>query len=79
GKISTVYYEEDEKIAEDIVEDESKLNTEKEGDLNYLSTYLRRDDEVEKHMDIIHEMAVTGKSIIEPMRTKLPVISWDDI
>ncbi|MDO0494466.1 alpha-hydroxy-acid oxidizing protein [Clostridioides difficile] len=79
GKISTVYYEEDEKIAEDIVEDESKLSTEKEGDLNYLSTYLRRDDEVEKHMDIIHEMAVTGKSIIEPMRTKLPVISWDDI
>ncbi|HBF0235444.1 TPA: alpha-hydroxy-acid oxidizing protein [Clostridioides difficile] len=79
GKISTVYYEEDEKIAEDIVEDESKLNTEKEGDLNYLSTYLRRGDEVEKHMDIIHEMAVTGKSIIEPMRTKLPVISWDDI
>ncbi|HDN2377633.1 TPA: alpha-hydroxy-acid oxidizing protein [Clostridioides difficile] len=79
GKISIVYYEEDEKIAEDIVEDESKLNTEKEGDLNYLSTYLRRDDEVEKHMDIIHEMAVTGKSIIEPMRTKLPVISWDDI
>ncbi|MGG5403121.1 glutamate synthase-related protein [Clostridioides difficile] len=79
GKISTVYYEEDEKVAEDIVEDESKLNTEKEGDLNYLSTYLRRDDEVEKHMDIIHEMAVTGKSIIEPMRTKLSVISWDDI
>jgi glutamate synthase domain-containing protein 2 len=24
-------------------------------------------------------MAVTGKSIIEPMRTKKPVISWDDI
>lgn len=79
GKISTVYYEEDEKEMEDIVEDESKLNSEKVGDLNYLSTYLRRDDEVEKHMDIIHEMAVTGKSIIEPMRTKLPVISWDDI
>ncbi|MCC0782172.1 alpha-hydroxy-acid oxidizing protein [Clostridioides sp. ES-S-0108-01] len=79
GKISTVYYEEDEKESEYIVEDESKLNSEKAGDLNYLSTYLRRDDEVEKHMDIIHEMAVTGKSIIEPMRTKLPVISWDDI
>ncbi|HBG5346356.1 TPA: alpha-hydroxy-acid oxidizing protein [Clostridioides difficile] len=79
GKISTVYYEENEKETEDIVEDESKLNSEKAGNLNYLSTYLRRDDEVEKHMDIIHEMAVTGKSIIEPMRTKLPVISWDDI
>ncbi|MGS5515516.1 glutamate synthase-related protein [Clostridioides difficile] len=79
GKISTVYYEEDEKGAEDIAENETEVTSEKTGDLNYINTYLRRDDEVEKHMDIIHEMAVTGKSIIEPMRTKLPVISWDDI
>lgn len=79
GKISTVYYEEDEKGAEDIAENETKVTSGKTGDLNYINTYLRRDDEVEKHMDIIHEMAVTGKSIIEPMRTKLPVISWDDI
>ncbi|MCI9977158.1 alpha-hydroxy-acid oxidizing protein [Clostridioides difficile] len=79
GKISTVYYEEDEKGAEDIAENETEVASEKTGDLNYINTYLRRDDEVEKHMDIIHEMAVTGKSIIEPMRTKLPVISWDDI
>ncbi|EQF26466.1 rubredoxin family protein [Clostridioides difficile CD160] len=79
GKISTVYYEEDEKEAEDESNEEAKVTSEKAGDLNYLNTYLRRDDEVEKHMDIIHEMAVTGKSIIEPMRTKLPVISWDDI
>lgn len=79
GKISTVYYEEDEKEAENEINEEAKVTSEKTGDLNYLNTYLRRDDEVEKHMDIIHEMAVTGKSIIEPMRTKLPVISWDDI
>ncbi|NJI81132.1 FMN-binding glutamate synthase family protein [Clostridioides difficile] len=79
GKISTVYYEEDEKGAEDIAENETEVTSEKTGDLNYINTYLRRDDEVEKHMNIIHEMAVTGKSIIEPMRTKLPVISWDDI
>lgn len=79
GKISTVYYEEDEKGAEDIAENETEVTSEKTGDLNYINTYLRSDDEVEKHMDIIHEMAVTGKSIIEPMRTKLPVISWDDI
>ncbi|NMS90360.1 FMN-binding glutamate synthase family protein [Clostridioides difficile] len=79
GKISTVYYEEDEKGTEDIDENEVEVTSEKTGDLNYINTYLRRDDEVEKHMDIIHEMAVTGKSIIEPMRTKLPVISWDDI
>ncbi|MBY2475666.1 rubredoxin [Clostridioides difficile] len=79
GKISTVYYEEDEKEEEDKINEDAKATSEKTGDLNYLNTYLRRDDEVEKHMDIIHEMAVTGKSIIEPMRTKLPVISWDDI
>lgn len=79
GKISIVYYEEDEKIVEDIVEDEFKLNIEKEGDLNYLSIYLRRDDEVEKYMDIIYEMVVIGKFIIEFMRIKLLVIFWDDI
>jgi len=27
----------------------------------------------------IHEMAETGKSVYEPMRTKKPTISWDDI
>lgn len=79
GKISTVYYEEDEKEEEEKINEDAKATSEKTGDLNYLNIYLRRDDEVEKHMDIIHEMAVTGKSIIEPMRTKLPVISWDDI
>ncbi|MCC0636031.1 MULTISPECIES: glutamate synthase-related protein [unclassified Clostridioides] len=82
GKISTVYFEGEEKKENKIeasVQEKSDVSSEKTGDLNYLNTYLRRDDEVEQHMDIIHEMAVTGKSIIEPMKTKLPVISWDDI
>ncbi|MCL2342211.1 MAG: glutamate synthase-related protein [Firmicutes bacterium] len=35
--------------------------------------------EFEKHMRAIHEMALSGESIIEPMGTKLQVISWDDI
>jgi glutamate synthase domain-containing protein 2 len=43
------------------------------------SEYQRAFDELEIHMADIHEMARTGKSIIEPMRTKKPVISWDDI
>lgn len=30
-------------------------------------------------MEDIHTMAITGESIIEPMRTRKPTISWDDI
>ena len=39
----------------------------------------QRTSTLELHMADIHTMAETGKSIIEPMRTKVPVISWDDI
>ncbi|HWS21533.1 MAG TPA: glutamate synthase-related protein [Methanoregula sp.] len=45
----------------------------------YLSAWERQSDDLEVYMADIHMMAVTGKSIIEPMRTKKPVISWDDI
>jgi glutamate synthase domain-containing protein 2/rubredoxin len=45
----------------------------------YLKTWERSDDDTEDWMKDIHEMAETGKSISEPMRTKLPVVSWDDI
>jgi glutamate synthase domain-containing protein 2 len=41
--------------------------------------FRRNSDEVEHHMADIHAMAATGRSLIEPMRTKKPVISWDDI
>lgn len=41
--------------------------------------YSRPSDELETYMADIHEMAAMGKSIIEPMRTKKPVPSWDDI
>jgi len=46
---------------------------------DYLSAWERQSDELEVSMADIHTMAVTGKSIIEPMRTKKPVISWDDL
>jgi glutamate synthase domain-containing protein 2/rubredoxin len=41
--------------------------------------YRRLEDELEGHMADIHLMAETGKSIIEPMRTRKPVPSWDEI
>ena len=47
--------------------------------LDYLGEYIRTNDNVEKHMDIIHEMAKTGSPVIAPMKTQLPIISWDDI
>ncbi|MDJ0764151.1 MAG: glutamate synthase-related protein [Myxococcota bacterium] len=52
------------------------------GDLNldtYLSEWRRRDDALEQFMGDIHEMAITGASIIEPMRTKEPTARWRDI
>ena len=39
----------------------------------------RASDSIEIHMADIHRMAETGASIIEPMGTRQPTISWDDI
>jgi methylamine---glutamate N-methyltransferase subunit C len=41
--------------------------------------YKRDSDDLEIYMSDIREIARTGKSIIEPMRTRKPVVSWDDI
>jgi len=45
----------------------------------YLAAWERQADDLEGYMADIRTMATTGESIIEPMRTKKPVISWDDI
>ena len=45
----------------------------------YLSEWQRPGDEFEEHMADIHQMAVAGKSVGEPMRTRVPVFSWDEI
>ena len=70
--------EEDAKQEEKV---ESKEETRKnENKLeNYLKEYTRSTDEVEQRMEDIHTMAITGKSIISAMGTKLPVTSWNDI
>jgi len=39
----------------------------------------RTSDELESYMADIHQMAETGESVSEPMRTKKPILSWDDI
>jgi glutamate synthase domain-containing protein 2/rubredoxin len=40
---------------------------------------LRSSDEIETYMADIHQMAETGQSIVEPMRTRKPTFSWDDL
>jgi glutamate synthase domain-containing protein 2/rubredoxin len=44
-----------------------------------LDDFRRASDEVEATMADIHRMALTGESVIEPMRSRKPVVSWDDI
>ena len=39
----------------------------------------RKTDADYRYMKEIHEMAVTGKSIIEAMGTRMPMPDWDDI
>jgi glutamate synthase domain-containing protein 2 len=44
-----------------------------------IDDFRRPSDDFEGYMTDIHTMAETGQSIIEPMRTKKPVVGWDDI
>jgi glutamate synthase domain-containing protein 2 len=45
----------------------------------YLTEWKRSTDDLEHHFAAIQHMAVSGESIIEPMRTRKPVQSWDEI
>lgn len=47
-------------------------------DLSYPTEYRRMDGSV-RYMNQIHEMAVTGQSIIEAMGTRMSMPGWDDI
>jgi len=46
---------------------------------SYLGKWKRQTDATETYMEDIHNISVHGESLIEPMRTSKPVISWDDI
>lgn len=58
----------------------SKITLSEKTDVgSYLGDWKRNSDELETHMEDIHKISVSGESIIEPMRTKKIVISFDDI
>jgi len=44
-----------------------------------IDDFRRASDDLEASMADIHRMALTGESIIEPMRSRKPSVSWDDI
>ena len=46
---------------------------------DYLAEWKRPSDDFESHMTDIHQMAESGNSVYEPMRTRLPVFSWEEI
>lgn len=52
------------------------------GDLelsDYLQEWKRHQDDVETQMVDIHHMSEKGSSVYEPMRSRLPLFSWDEI
>lgn len=46
---------------------------------DYLGEWQRTSDSFELNMADIHKISTTGRPISEPMRTKVPTFSWDDI
>ncbi|MBW2366552.1 MAG: alpha-hydroxy-acid oxidizing protein [Deltaproteobacteria bacterium] len=69
------YYEviEDAGTGDDTGKAEIETGTDTAQDL------LRTFDEFESFMADIHQMAETGQSITEPMRTRNPTFSWDEL
>ena len=61
--------------AEKPKEDKGKEN---ENPLAYPAEFVRHDENC-RYMAEIHEMALTGKPIIEAMGTQMPMPSWDEI
>ncbi|HEY3419108.1 MAG TPA: glutamate synthase-related protein [Methanomassiliicoccales archaeon] len=56
-----------------------KVMLEEEEIGGYLARWARRSDETEPRMADIHRITTSAETILEPMRTKSTVISWDDI
>jgi glutamate synthase domain-containing protein 2/rubredoxin len=46
---------------------------------DYLGEWRRPADDFEAYMADIHRIADSGQSLIEPMRTRVPTFSWDEI
>jgi len=50
-----------------------------ESDKDLEDSLLRTSDDIEVTMADIHQIAETGESITEPMRTRIPTFSWNEL
>ena len=50
----------------------------KDSDLSYDKQYAKSDKNI-RYMDAIHQMAITGESIVSAMATDLPMHNWNEI
>lgn len=46
---------------------------------NYLNEWVKKEDTGDNYLKEIHQMAKSGTSISEPMKTSKPIVSWEDI
>lgn len=49
-----------------------------DSDLSYQKEFAKSDKDI-RQMDAIHEMAISGESLVAAMYTELPMPNWDDI
>ena len=76
---ASVFVKVEEKLnKKEVKEENKKQDNVKSDSLEYESDY-RRIDETCRYMTQIHEMAVSGKPIIEAMGTKMSMPGFDDI
>lgn len=66
-----------QKLEPEVIAMEKEM-TDGENPLAYPGEYVRKDENC-RYMAEIHEMALTGKPIIEAMGTQMRMPSWDDI
>ncbi|MCP4896228.1 MAG: hypothetical protein GY906_04565 [bacterium] len=45
----------------------------------YLSQWKRSSDEIEPHLVTIQQASISGSSVLEPMRSRLRVVGWNDL
>ena len=74
--------EEEKDLKEEIAKEinsEDRGDKKEKGNLKQEEKLVNHSKEVDSCMKLIHEMAISGKTIIEPMGSQKPMVSWDDI
>ena len=62
----------------EVEDSKSSENAEVSSELAYDKNYAKSDKDI-RQMDAIHQMAISGESIVAAMYTELPMPNWDDI